>query len=235
MDSHRFGSLNPDPDPHWGKMLDLDTHWVKRLDPDPHWNQCGSATLLLVNYYRYVTILPPHHLFFRCPITFRIRRISWCFEKFIAEKLPLESGANKSTHYPPERNNYKTQFHVAGLMCSEVFPQKNKLWLFYADFIHNSACEYVLSVLRIQCVYPGYEFFNPVSRVKKRFWIRITELGILTLKLFLSSRKNNLGCSPRIRNFFPSRIRIQGSKRHRICCVLCDFLGRTWRRFVSVT
>ncbi len=28
--------LDPEPDPHWPKMLDL----------DPHWNQCGSETLV---------------------------------------------------------------------------------------------------------------------------------------------------------------------------------------------
>jgi hypothetical protein len=62
-----------------------------------------------------------------------------------------------------------------------------------------------IPVLRIRDVSPG-------SRVKK-----ITDPGsgiqvILTLKLFLSSRKNNLGCSSRIR-IFPSRIPVPVVKK----------------------
>ncbi len=60
----------------------------------------------------------------------------------------------------------------------------------------------------------GSNFFNPRSQIpapgltRSRIQIRIKEFKYLPKKLFLSSRKNYLGCSSRIPDldFFPSRI-----------------------------
>ncbi len=73
-------------------------------------------------------------------------------------------------------------------------------------------------VLRIRDVYPGSDFFHTGSRIhgrqdpgsqirirKKRTWVSL-------------SQKQDPGCSSQIPDLdiFPSRIHIQGSKRHRI-------------------
>ncbi len=39
--------LNPDPDPHWSKLLDPDPHWGEVLDSDPHWG--GLLRILFLN------------------------------------------------------------------------------------------------------------------------------------------------------------------------------------------
>jgi hypothetical protein len=67
---------------------------------------------------------------------------------------------------------------------------------------------------------PGSEFFHPIPDPGSKIF-RTPDLDphqrihvFLTLKLFLSSRENNMGCSSRIRISFHhgSRIRIQVSK-----------------------
>ncbi len=76
--------------------------------------------------------------------------------------------------------------------------------------------------------YPGSEFLHPGSRVKKiqdpdshqRIQVFLTQKLLkiqvfLTQKLFLSSRKNDLGCSSWIRIFSPIRIPDPGVKKAR--------------------
>jgi hypothetical protein len=79
----------------------------------------------------------------------------------------------------------------------------------WMSFLKKNSSEVPYPLLRIRDIYPGSEFFHPGSRVKKK----IPDPVFFTKKLFLSSRKNDLGCSPRIRiprsgfsDFFSSRI-----------------------------
>ncbi len=75
------------------------------------------------------------------------------------------------------------------------------------------------AVLRIRDVYPGSVFSIPDPNFFHRgSRISIKEFNYFSKKkIFFSSRKCDPGCSSRIRilYFYPSRSRIQGSKRHR--------------------
>ncbi len=88
----------------------------------------------------------------------------------------------------------------------------SRIGLFPGTWNYDSRVR-VPAVLRIRDVYPGSDFFHPWFRI--RFFpsrIHVKDFRYFNPKNFLSSRKNDAGCSSRILIFYPSRI--QGSRRH---------------------
>ncbi len=135
-------------------------------------------------------------------------------------KVPEGEGRVRLSGYGVELQIKSTEYKVGGHTCQEAY---------FSCFLDNNIKCQLQSVLRTRDVYPVSEFFP--SRIpdpgSKRFPNPHPHLRTIVFepkKLFLSSRKYDLGCSSRIRIlifFTHPGSRIQGKKgtgsRIRIC------------------